>query len=194
MNGARHSLNTYSALRPPGTAAATRTQDRRIMSSRAAESKSPAYPARTPWRLLSPQMQDGRVFPWPCPESYRSPRSAPLSGWTPKFPQSLISADACAFSSTSRMTQCDAGTGCGCSGQPCPPMSRRTKPQPAASAVTFPGMVARRGPARWTIPGRRRRLSRNSCPGSGLDPNAGHRGLRHRGSPGRCPRPSPLAA
>ena len=39
----RHSLDTYSALRPPGRAAATRTQDRRIMSPPRCGFESPAY-------------------------------------------------------------------------------------------------------------------------------------------------------
>jgi len=43
------------------------------------------------------------------------------------------------FSLTSRITQRGAGIGCGRSGQPRPPTSRRTKPQPAGPAVTLPG-------------------------------------------------------
>jgi len=69
------------------------------------------------------------------------------------------------------MTQRDAGIGCGRSGQRHPPPSRRTEPQPAGPAVTFPGPGRLTGgrSAGWSRAGcRRPRPSGSSCPGSGL--------------------------
>jgi len=77
--------------------------------------------------------------------------------------KTFITAGPRAFSLTSRITQRDAGTGCGHSGHRHPPRSRRTEPQPAGHALTFPGCRVRAWPpdgvrpAGWSraeVPGR----------------------------------------
>ena len=63
----------------------------RITSPARCRVQESGVPAQAPWRL-SPQMQYGRVFP----ESYRSSRSACLSGWTLRLPLPRIAAAICA--------------------------------------------------------------------------------------------------
>ena len=52
-------------------------------------------------------------------------------------------AGVCAFSLLARITQRDAGVGCGRSGQPRPPASWRTEPQTAGFCSDIPGVRVR---------------------------------------------------
>ena len=71
---------------------------------------------------------------------------------------------------TSRITQCDSRIGCGRSGQPRPPTSRRTEPQSAGSAVTFPGLDRLTGPGPLDDPGSASPAVRELVPGFGACP------------------------
>jgi hypothetical protein len=91
------------------------------------------------------------------------PDLSAAGNYTRQCDSALNWADPRAFSLTSRITQRDTGTACGRSGQPRPPTSRRTEPQQAGSAVTFPGPSRLTGPARWMIQGRRPQTFVGSC-------------------------------
>jgi hypothetical protein len=75
----------------------------------------------------------------------------------------------CAFSATFHITQRDAETECGRSGQPRPPTCRRAERQPVNPAMTFPGpgrltgiraAGCSRGPSRGSVP-----VARELAPG-----------------------------
>jgi len=91
-----------------------------------------------------------------------------------------------AFSLTSRITECDSGIGCGRSGQPGSPSSRRTEPQPGRLCRDVPrGLAAWRvRPAGWSRAGVSGRPV-SSCPGSGPAPNARRGRSTAPGRPGR---------